>query len=159
MADDKRYWEDFQPGEVLTYGARTLDRDEIIEFARQYDPQPFHTDEAAAADSVFGGLIASGWQTCSLMMRMLVDNELRHSSSMGSPGVKSLRWLKPVRPGDTLSVRRTTLRKARHPRRAELGFVDSRFEVINQRSEVVLRMESSGLFLLREPQAATTGAD
>ncbi len=91
------------------------------------------------------------------MMRMLVDNELRHSSSMGSPGVKVLRWLKPVHPGDTLSVRRETLHKTRHPRRAELGFVDSRFEVINQRSEVVLRMESSGLFLLREPQAVTTG--
>lgn len=158
MAGDKRYWEDFQAGEVFTYGARTVDRDEITEFARQYDPQPFHTDDAAATNSVYGGLIASGWLTCCLLMRMLVDNELRHSSSMGSPGVKKLRWLKPVRPGDTLSVRRTTLHKARHPRRPELGFVDSRFEAINQHGEVVLRMESSGLFLLREPQGATSVA-
>jgi acyl dehydratase len=153
IPSDKLHWEDFKVGETLTYGSKTVTREEIIEFARQYDPQPFHIDEDAAAKSPFGGLIASGWQSNGFFMRMMVDHVLNRSTSMGSPGVKSLRWLKPVRPGDTLTVRHETLRKARHPRRAELGFVDNRLEMVNQHGEVVTRMESSGMFLLRHPEA------
>lgn len=153
---DKLYWEDFQVGKTLTYGARTVTREEIVEYASEFDPQPFHVDEEAAAGSPFGGLIASGWHTASLFMRMLVDHVLCRASSMGSPGVKTLRWLKPVRPGDTLSVHHTTLRKAVHPRRPELGFIDNGFDITNQHGEVVMHMESSGMFLLRHPQREST---
>lgn len=153
MNDNERlYWEDFHVGETLTYGATTVTRKEIVEFASEFDPQPFHVDEAAAAESPFGGLIASGWQTACLFMRMLVDHVLCRAAAMGSPGVRTARWLKPVRPGDTLSVRHTTLRKSVHPRRPELGFIDNSFDITNQHGEVVMHMESSGMFLLRHPQ-------
>lgn len=143
------YWDDIEPGRVLAYGARTVTREELLRFAHEFDPQPFHVDPAAAADSPFHGLIASGWQTAALVQRMLVDNLLAHSSCVGSPGCRSLRWLRPVRPGDTLSVRQEILRKTRHPRRPEMGFVDTRIEVENQRAEIVMDMEFSALFLLR----------
>ncbi|TAM10757.1 MAG: MaoC family dehydratase [Nevskiaceae bacterium] len=149
----RRYWEDFHPGETLSYGEKRVTREEIVEFAREFDPQPFHLDDAAGAATHFGGLVASGWQSCGFAMRMLVDHVLRDSTSMGSPGVKSLRWLKPVRPGDTLHMHQTTLSTARHPHRRDIGFVNSRFEMLNQHDAVVLRMESGGMFLLRHPEA------
>lgn len=148
---DKLYWEDFRPGETATYGEKHVTRAEIIAFAEEFDPQPFHLDDAAATATHFGGLVASGWQSCGFLMRMLVDNVLCRAASMGSPGVQALRWLRPVRPGDVLSVRQKTLARTRHPRRPELGFVDSTFEMLNQDRKVVLRMRSSGLFLVRDP--------
>ncbi|MHB9285792.1 MaoC family dehydratase [Halobacteriales archaeon Cl-PHB] len=98
------FFEDVTVGDERSFGAYEVSADEIREFATQYDPQPFHVDEAAAADSMFGGLVASGWHTASMTMRLLVDNYLNDSGAMGSPGLERLRWRKPVRPGDVLSV-------------------------------------------------------
>src|SRR5437870_7824115 len=102
-----RYFEDFKVGESLDLGRRSVSADEIVAFARQFDPQPFHVDEEAAKRSVFGGLIASGWQTCALAMRMMCDAYLLDAASAGSPGVENIRWILPVRPRDTLRVRLT----------------------------------------------------
>lgn len=152
------YWDDIEPGRVLAYGARTVSREEIMRFAHEFDPQPFHVDPAAAARSPFHGLIASGWHTAALVQRMLVDNLLAHSSCVGSPGLKALRWLRPVRPGDTLSVRQEILRKTRHPHRPEVGFVDTRIDVENQHAEIVMDMEFSALFRLRSTPGASAVA-
>lgn len=149
------YWEDFEVGQRSVFGAETVTREEMLAFARQFDPQPWHTDEQLAADGWHGGLIASGWLTGALCMRMLVRHILNRSSSMGSPGVESVRWLKPVRPGDMLHLRLETLSRQVHPRRPELGFVNNHFEVLNQHNEVVMSMRSTGMFLLREPAAPT----
>jgi acyl dehydratase len=107
----KEYWyfEDFEPGQDIDLGTRTVTEDEIVAFARQYDPQPFHVDRDGAADSIYGGVIASGWHTCAMMMRLVVDGLLGKSSSMGSPGLDGVRWLAPVRAGDTLNVRYRTV--------------------------------------------------
>jgi acyl dehydratase len=99
------YYEDLTVGDAYEFGSYRMTREEIVEFARQYDPQPFHTDEEAARASIFGGLVASGWHTGSVTMRLLVDNYLQESGALGSPGLESLRWTDPVRPGDELSVR------------------------------------------------------
>lgn len=141
-----RYFEDFRPGEVVALGSRTLDEDAIIAFARDYDPQPFHTDPAAAVHSAFGGLVASGWQTVATYMRLLVDGLLRESTSMGSPGVDEIRWLRPVRPGDTLAARYTVLAATPSKSRPDRGIVTSLGEVLNQRGEVVMTLRAAGFF-------------
>ena len=105
----ERYFDDYRKGEVVEVGDYLVTREEIIDFAGRYDPQPFHLDEAAARESIYGGLIASGWMTCGVLMRMLVDNFVSPVSSMGSPGIDELRWLKPVRPGDRLRARVTVV--------------------------------------------------
>ena len=102
-------FEDFVPGAVTTYGRHEATREEIVSFAAQFDPQPMHLDEAAAAKSMLGGLSASGGQGCALMMRMIADNLLAGSTGMGSPGIDEVKWLRPLRPGDVLSVRQTVL--------------------------------------------------
>ena len=107
MADDLLYWEDLQPGEALEIGSHTFTEEEIIAFARQFDPQSFHIDPAAAKNSFFGGLIASGWHTCAIAMRLMVDKYVARSASLGSPGLDNIRWLAPVRVGDTVAYRRT----------------------------------------------------
>src|SRR6266851_10101500 len=104
-----RYFEDFRAGEAVELGSFTFSERDIVEFARQYDPQPMHADPAAARNSIYGGLITSGWQTVTSYMRTLVDEIMRDSDSLGSPGIDHLRWLKPVRPGDTLRSRFTVL--------------------------------------------------
>ena len=142
----ERYFEDFEPGEVLELGSRTVTEDEIIEFARQFDPQPFHLDPEAAADSVFGGLIASGWHTGAMWMRLYVDNMLGSASAQGSPGVEELRWLAPVRPGDTLHGRLTVLETTPSGRRPDRGTVRIRGEMVNQDGVTVLSMVSRGHF-------------
>ncbi len=148
----KLYWEDFEVGHESTYGEHTVTQEEIIEFGLEFDPQPFHVDPEAAADSPYGGLIASGWQTAALFMRMLVDNVLSGSASMGSPGVESLRWKRPVHAGDTLHARTCVLEKRPSKTRPDLGLVKNRFEVVNQHDESVLEMVSFGMFL-RNPAA------
>lgn len=148
-----RYWEDFRAGEVEQIGERRVDRDEIVAFARQFDPQPFHVDEAAASASMFGGLIASGWHTCSLVMRMMCDAYLLDSASLGSPGIDKLKWLKPVRPGDTLRARRTTLETRASKSKPEVGIVSNLWEVFNQNGELVMTMEGYGMFRRRNPGA------
>lgn len=140
------YWEDLQPGSVRDLGTTTVDAQEIKEFAGRYDPQPFHLDEEAGRQSLFGGLCASGWQTACLAMRLTVDNMLRHSSSQGSPGLESLKWLKPVYPGDVLRLRHTILESRPLKSRPDTGLVRSRWELFNQQDEKVLEMEGYGMF-------------
>ena len=151
-----RYWEDFKVGEVEQIGGKRVDRDELIEFARQFDPQPFHVDEAEAKQSMYGGLIASGWHTCAMVMRMMCDAYLSHSASVGSPGIDNLKWLKPVRPGDTISARRTTLETRASKSKPDIGIVNNLWEVFNQNGEMVMSMQGYGMFRRRNPGSATT---
>jgi acyl dehydratase len=147
------YWEDMQPGQVRELGTTSASADEIKEFAAKYDPQPFHLDEEKARDSHFGGLVASGWQTACLAMRLTVDNMMRNSSSQGSPGLESLKWLKPVYPGDRLSLRHTILESRPLKSRPDTGLVRSRWEMFNQDGDKVLEMEGYGMFGRRHPAA------
>ena len=133
-----RYFEDFQPGAVEEFGSRTVSRDEIVAFASAFDPQLFHIDDAAGAQSIFGSLIASGWHTISISSRLFVDHVLLDSSSLGGPGVDDLRWLKPVRPGDTLRLRWTVVEATRSKSKPDRGVVRHRIEVLNQDGDVVL---------------------
>lgn len=149
-----RFWEDFDAGMVFEYGDKTVSRAEIVAFARTFDPQPFHTDEDAARRTPYGGLIASGWHTVALFMRLFADNLLQDSSSAGAPGVKRLRWLKPLRPDDRLRVRTTIVEKYPSKSRPEIGFLDNLHELINQDDEVIMRIEGVGMWRRREPGAA-----
>lgn len=133
-----RYFEDFQVGDVFELGTTSVTEEEIIAFARQFDPQPFHVDPVQARASAFGGIIASGWHTASLFMRLLVDNFLRETVSLGSPGLDEVRWLQPLRPDDTLRARFTILECRASKSRAEMGILRSRSEVFNQRDELVM---------------------
>lgn len=146
----KYYWEDFPVGRVREVGGITVSREDIIAFARQFDPQPFHVDEEAARRSMFGGLIASGWHTCALAMRMICDAYLLDTASAGSPGVENVRWLKPVRPGDTLRLRLEVIEARPLESKPGLGLVRNRWEMSNQHGETVLRMEGSGMIRRRE---------
>jgi acyl dehydratase len=148
------YLEDFAPGQVRESPPRTLTKDEIVAFARQYDPQPFHLDEEAARRSVFGGLIASGWQTVGIMMRLLWDTFLKDTSSLGSPGSDEIRWLKPVRPGDTLRARFTIVEVTPSRTKLDRGIVRTFTEVMNQHDEVVMTHRGMGMFGRRPPHPA-----
>lgn len=141
-----QYFEDFEPGQVYELGCRTVTEDEIVAFGEQWDPQPFHVDAAAAAASVFGGLIASGWHTGAMWMRLYVDSVLGSAVSMGSPGLEELRWFAPVRPGDTLHARMTVLETTPSARRPDRGTIRSRGEMINQDGVTVMSMVSRGHF-------------
>jgi len=143
------HWEDFPVGSVREFGATTVSREAVLAFASAFDPQPFHLDDAAAEASLFGRLSASGWHTCAMTMRMMCDDYLLDSASLGSPGVDSLRWLKPVYPGDTLRVRLTVLEARPMASRPSVGLVRSRWEVMNQASDIVLSMEGWGMFRRR----------
>jgi acyl dehydratase len=140
------YFDDLRVGQVIELGSCSVDRDEVLEFAHRYDPQPFHIDEAAARDSIFGGLIASGWHTGAMVMRLMVDGFLSRSASMGSPGIDELRWLKPVRPGDTLSARIVVLEVKPSTSKPDRGVARNRWEVTNQDGELVMTMNGMGLF-------------
>jgi acyl dehydratase len=140
------WWEDFRLGESTEMGRHTFGEEEILAFARQYDPQPFHTDPAAARGTVFGGLIASGWQTCAVAMRLMVENYVGKTVSLGSPGVDNIRWLKPVRPGDTLVYKRIVTETRASMTRKGVGLVKHRYEAVNQAGELVLTMEGWGMF-------------
>ena len=141
-----RYLEDFTAGEVIDLGSYTIGEAEILEFAERFDPQPFHVDPERAAGSIYGGLIASGWHTCGIFMRLVVDAVLGDSSSMGSPGLDNLRWLLPVRPGDTLRGRYTVLEVTPSRSRPDRGILRFRGEMINQRDEIALSLEGVGFF-------------
>lgn len=147
------YWEDFAPGEVAEIGRHTFAEGEIIAFARQFDPQPFHTDPEAAKQSIFGGLIASGWHTCAIGMRLMVQEYIGRSASAGSPGVENIRWLAPVRPGDTITYRRVILEARPSASKPDLGLVRTRSEALNQRGETVMTMEGWGMFRRRSDAA------
>jgi acyl dehydratase len=144
-----RYWEDFEPGEVTELGPFEVTREEVLDFARRYDPQPFHLDEQAAADGPFGSLTASGWHTAAMFMRRFVEGILLESASMGSPGVEELRWTAPVRPGDRLTARVRVVETYPSERRPDRGTVITESEVLNQAGEVVMTMRARGFFRRR----------
>ena len=148
------HWEDLPVGHVREFGGMLVTREAIVEFARAYDPQPFHLDDAAAAASPFGRLAASGWHTCAMAMRMMCDAYLLESAALGSPGVDHVRWLKPVHPGDTLHVRLTVLEARPSASRPGVGLVKSHWDVGNQHGERVLTMEGWGMFGRRPPTLA-----
>lgn len=139
----KLYWEDFNVGQLGEYGRKLVSAEEIKEFAAQFDPQPMHLDEAAARATMVGGLCASGWHTCAMMMRIVADGFLLNSSSMGAPGVEEIRWLAPVRPGDELTVRATVRDKKASRNRPELGFLDMFFEVLTGAGTCVMTVRTS----------------
>jgi len=145
-----RYFEDYVPGDVHEFGSIIAEESEMIAFAQRFDPQPFHADPDAAKKSFFGGLIASGWFTASLMMRLFVDRYLSHVASLSSPGVDQLRWLKPVRPGDILSLRVTVSETKRSRSKPDRGIVHSYIEVLNQDGEIVMTMKAVNLLGRRE---------
>ncbi len=149
------WFEDFVPGKVSTFGEYPVTREQVLAFARDFDPQPFHLDDAAAARSLFGKLSASGWHTCAMAMRIMCDGYLLRSSSLGSPGMDELRWTRPVYPGDTLTVRSTVLEARELQSRPGVGLVRSRNEVLNQNGEVVMTMLGGGFFRCRPPGAST----
>jgi len=156
---DQRYFEDYLPGSTFEYGEIALSADEIIEFARTFDPQPIHTDPEFAARGPFGGLIASGWHTASVMMRLLADNYISRVASMASPGVDEIRWLIPVRPGDRLSIRVTVLETKRSRSKPDRGIVRTLVEVLNQNREIVMTLKPLSMVKCRGGLSETEVAE
>jgi acyl dehydratase len=146
-----RYFEDVTVGEIREFGEYHVTKAEIVEFAERYDPQPFHVDEEAAAESAFGELVASGWHTAAMGMRMLVDNYLGESAGMGGQSADELRWREPVRPGDTLSLRTEVVDKRLSESDPRRGYVEHSVETRNQRDEVVLSYTVTGMIERRNP--------
>ena len=147
---EDRYFEDYVPGAVYEYGYVTVTEAEILDFARKFDPQPIHVDPEFAAQGPFGGLIASGWHTGGIMMRMLVDHFLSRIASLGSPGLDELRWPAPVRPGDSLRLRATVVETRRSRSKPDRGLVRTQSELINQNDETVLRVTAVNIIGARE---------
>lgn len=150
----KYFWEDLPVGTTLELGSITVDHDEVIEFARKYDPQPFHLDDEAAARSIFGKLSASGWHTCAMAMGMMVRGFLHESSSLGSPGLEKLKWMKPVFPGDTLTLRQRIVESRPMNSRPDVGLTRTLWEMFNQHGEQVLLIDGYGMFRRRTPGSA-----
>lgn len=147
------FYEDLRMGTVRKFGQYEVSREEVIDFATKYDPQPFHLDDAAAAETHFGRLSASGWHTCSMTMRMMVDDMADNpSAGLGSPGIDQLRWKKPVFPGDTLRCETELIEKRRSASRPEMGIFKSRVRTFNQNDEIVLEMVSNALIRTRSPE-------
>jgi acyl dehydratase len=145
----RRHWEDFSPGQVTDCGSRLVTREEIIGFAAEYDPQPMHLDEDAARATLLGGLVASGWHSCCILMRMLSDAVLSDSSFMGAPGVEEVKWLAPIRPGERISARGTVLETRPSRSRPEIGFVKFRFELRDSSGKPVLALTVNPMFARR----------
>ena len=145
-----RYFEDFRQGETIELGQYEVTEREVLAFGRMYDPQPFHVDSEAARRSPFGGLIASGWHTTAMFMRLWVDGLLSDTASMGSPGVEQIRWLVPVRPGDVLRGRVTVAEAAPSQTRPDRGTLITESELVNQRDEVVMTMRGRGFVARRD---------
>lgn len=141
-----RYFDDFAVGQTFDFPPRTVTEEEIIAFAKEYDPQSFHIDREAAAKSPFGGIIASGWHTVGMMMRLMVENVIRGAASMGSPGVEQVRWVKPVRPGDTLHLKGTVLAARPSQSKPDRGVLTTQYELRNQHGEVVMTMRGKGMY-------------
>jgi acyl dehydratase len=150
----KLYFEDFSAGQVAEYGPRHVTREEIIAFAAQFDPQPMHMDEDAARRTMLGGLGASGWHTCAILMRMIADGYLLDAASMGAPGIDEVKWLKPVRPGDDLTMRSTVQSVRASQSKPDRGFVNFLFEVFNSRGECVMTMTVPQMLLRRDKAPA-----
>ena len=148
------YWEDFAPGRVFEHGPRRLSREEMVAFAAAYDPQPMHLDEAAAAASMMGGLCASGWFACCILMRMAVDGFLHDSTSMGAPGVDEVKWLQPIRPDDAVTLRATVLDTRASRSRPEMGFVRIEYALFNAAGARVLNLTTSMMMERRKAGGA-----
>jgi len=148
-----RYFEDYTPGLVVDCGTFSVGEADIIAFAKEYDPQPFHIDPVGAKDGPFGGLIASGWQTTSMMMRLFVDHYVSPESSLGAAGIDEIRWPKPVRPGATLHVRATVLEARRSNSKPDRGIVRTLSELTDSSGELVMKLTAINFILLRDPAA------
>jgi acyl dehydratase len=151
----KLYFEDFTPGLKIEHGPRLVMREEILAFAAQYDPQPMHLDEEAGRKSMLGGLGASGWHTSSIMMRMICDSFMLNSASMGAGSVDEVKWLKPVRPDDKLTLRTTVLDTRRSRSRPEMGIVRLQYELFNQHGDCVMIMVVPTMFGTRNPAVSS----
>jgi len=152
----KYYWEDLQPGVIRELGQISPSAEDIKDFAAKFDPQPFHLDDEAARNSIFGGLCASGWHTCSMAMRLMVDNFLSQAASQGSPGLETVKWLKPVFPGDTLKLQHSIMESRPLASRPDVGLVRTAWDMFNQHGDKVLHMEGYGMFRRRHPATPTT---
>lgn len=148
---EPRYWEDYEVGQTFPLGSASFTEQEIVDFARQYDPQPFHIDSEAAKQSMFGGIIASGWHVASKMMRLFVDNYVDRRTALGSPGLDELRWLKPVRGGDTLTGMVECMAKVPSKSRPTMGVIHEAWRVTNQKGELV--MTTKGINMVRRRPA------
>ena len=137
------HWEDFSPGRVFEHGPRRITREEIVGFAAEFDPQPMHLDEAAARETLLGGLSASGWHACCILMKMCTESFVLNSASMGAPGVEEVRWLIPIRPGDALTLRATVVETRASSSRPDMGFVRFMFELHNQTGEQAMTLTTS----------------
>jgi acyl dehydratase len=149
IAVPQSHWEDFTPGSVFESEPRRVTREEIVEFAAAFDPQPMHLDEAAARASMLGSLAASGWHSCCLLMRMLSDGFISQSHFMGAPGIEEVRWLKPLRPGESIRARATVLEMRPSRSRPQLGFVRFVFELVDSSDEVLMSLTVSPMFSRR----------
>lgn len=146
-----RYFEDYEPGLVYEFGPIAMEESELLDFARRYDPQSIHIDPQSAAQGPFGGIIASGWHTIGLLMSLYVQHYLTAVASLASPGVDNLRWLKPVRPGDQLTLRVTVVGKRVSRSKPDRGLLFSLMEGLNQHGEVVVSMDAMNMLALRHP--------
>ena len=149
----KLHWEDFSPGRVFEHGPRRMTREEIVAFAAEFDPQPMHLDEAAASATLLGGLSASGWHACCILMRMCTESFVLNSTSMGAPGVDEVRWLIPIRPGDQLTLRATVVETRSSKSRPDMGFVRFMFELFNQAGGRAVTLTTSLMMARRDWQA------
>ena len=152
---EDRYFEDYIPGTVHEFGSIGVEEDEVLAFGRRYVPLSYHVDKEAAKNSIYGGVIASGWHTAALMMRIYTDNYLSKVANLGSPGGDELRWDKPVFPGDELSVRATVLEARRSESRPDRGIIRTFIEVLNQKKEVVMSMKMVNFVRCRESSIHT----
>ncbi|MGH6815834.1 MAG: MaoC family dehydratase [Hyphomicrobiaceae bacterium] len=150
---EKLHYEDVVAGRTVTFGRKVVTKEEIVAFARTFDPQPFHLDEEAAKTSMVGRLCASGWHSCTMLMRMLADDVLGHAAALGSPGVEQAKWMKPVVPGDVLSARYTCLDKRPLRSRPGVGICRLSIEMLNRNGETVMSWETSQFLRLRRPDA------
>ena len=147
---NKLFWEDFVPDVRELMGEVTVDLEEVMAFAKRYDPQPFHVDVQEAEKSIYGGIIASGWHTCSMVMRLMCDSYLVNSSSLGSPGIEEVKWLSPVYPGNVLSAFRTVVETRASASKPDRGIVKTFWEVENEKGRLVMSMIGINFFLRRE---------
>ena len=140
-----RYWDDYEVGQKFALGSTSFTADEIVDFGRQFDPQSFHVDADAARQSMFGGLIASGWHVTAKLMRLFVDNYVDQRTALGSPGVDEVRWLKPVRPGDTLDAWVECAGKVPSKSRPEMGIIHEHWRATNQKGELVMTLKGTNM--------------
>ncbi len=156
-AEPEIFFEDFFDGQEISFGSVTVDRGEILDFARRYDPQSFHVDEEAAARSIYGGIIASGWHTGAMMMRLLCDGLFLRAASMGSPGLDQLRWIRPARPGDTLTLTGRVLSAKASRTKPDRGSVDISYKVHNQHGDLAMTFQAVTIFGRRFPGEKSDG--